>query len=200
VSDTKHTPKYLNGIITPIGRASYPKLVAPDTKGEKPDNKFKVTLLIPKDSKDFEAFKAKITAFAKEVFPNVTKKNYGNPIKDGDKKEGYEGHWYLTAKTKAERKPLCVNVAAEPIDAAAVLGGLNCRLKVSLMSYVGVDKARDSEGNVVTETIYGVTPLLEVVQLTGGGEPFGGGATADGMAMGPSDMPADKKKDDDGDI
>lgn len=205
-----HVPKYLNKIVTPIGRISFPKLAAPDTapmQGKPADNKYKCSLMIPKDAPGFEAFKNQITAFAKQVFPQVTKKNYGNPITDGDVKAAamlaqhpgdpkaeakaatYRGHWIISAKSK--NKPICVGVggASDPIDPATILGGLNCRLKVSFCSYVGVDKMRDAEGNMTTVTTYGVTPLLEAVQLTGGGKPFGGAASADGLdAVAPGDL------------
>jgi hypothetical protein len=205
-----HKPQYLNKIVTPIGRISFPKLAKPDDQpmqGKPPDMKYKCALMIPKDAASFDAFKAQITAFAKQVFPQVTKKNYGNPITDGDvkaaailaqhpgdekakqKAETYRGNWIIMAKSK--NRPICVGVggASDPIDPATILGGLNCRLKVSFCSYVGVDKMRDAEGNMTTVTTYGVTPLLEAVQLTGGGKPFGGGASADGLdAVAPGDL------------
>lgn len=214
MSDTSsapaHKPQYLNKVITPIGRISFPKLAAPDTKpmaGKPADNKYKCTLMIPKDDADFEAFKNQITTLAKQVFPNVTKKNYGNPITDGDvkavsilaqhpgdekakqKAETYKGHWIITAKSKNKPYTVGVDGASDPIDPASILGGLNCRLKVSCCSYVGVDKMRDSEGNMTTVTTYGVTLLLEAVQLMGGGKPFGGGSSADGLdAVAPGDL------------
>jgi len=200
VKQPEHKAQYLNKKITPIGRLSHVHLAKPDTyKGK---TKFKATVLIKKTDPAIEALKKEVVDFAKSVFKDITltKSNFGNPFKDGDKKKDKEGNpdkayvgcWYLPAQSKEDKQPITVGPGGKDdvIAPSKVVSGLNGRMKVSFCSYIGVDKVRNADGDVETQTTYGVTALLEAVQLTGGGTPFGGGgASADGMdAVSPGNM------------
>jgi len=210
IKQPEHKAQYLNKKITPIGRLSHVHLAKPDTyKGK---TKFKATVLIKKDAPGVDALKKEVTDWAKTVFKDVTltKTNYGNPFKDGDKKKDKEGNpdkayagcWYLAAAAKEDKQPVSVGPggSTDIIAPTKVLSGLNGRLKVSFCSYVGIDKVRNNDGDVETQTTYGVTALLDAVQITGGGTPFGGGgSSADGLdAVSPGEM--DGKPAEDGDI
>lgn len=157
---------------TPKGRLSYPHLLAKNTGGTYPSDKYETELLIPK-SADISALQNAVKALAKEAFGDKVKKMTDlvyPPIKDGDADEeengARKGHWYLRAKST--RKPGIVGPGPEcaPFDAPEeeVYGGANARLSLKPCSYKQGGKP-------------GITWLLQNVQIFPGGERFGVGAS-----------------------
>lgn len=178
-------PKYVNGLKTPKGRLIYPHLDKPDTAGQYKTNKYKTTLLIPKDV-DIKYLKEACVACAKETWgDNVNLKAIKWPFRDGDTKtdkesgeiyEGYEDHWFITPKSS--KKPLCVDRSRERIDNDLIKGGDYARCGLSAMSYEGSENVRMPDGSTQNETYQGVTFLLDSLQLLEEGTPLGGGGGA----------------------
>lgn len=160
-----HKSIFINDIVTPKGRFSFPHLEKPDSTGQYADDKYKVSILIPKDA-DLTPLKKAVMQCAKEAWPkrNLKPTDLAHlPLRDGDEKEnldGYPGHIYITAKSKKRRRVVDVN--RNDIDPSEVYGGCYGRLVLTAMSYEQGGKP-------------GVTFLLDIVQKLEEGEPFGGG-------------------------
>lgn len=159
-----HKPVFINDVVTPKGRFSFPHLAKPDTDGQYADDKFKVTILIPKTA-DLSKLKAAIMDCAKQAWPSkqLKPKDLMLPLRDGDEKDnldGYPGNIFITAKSK--RRVLCVDAARDNIDAEEVYGGCYGRLVLTAMSY-------EQKGRP------GVTFLLDTVQKLEDGDKFGKG-------------------------
>ena len=203
MADSKNTrtgpkPIFLNDIVTPIGRVSFPHLVDPDRKApNKPyaDDKFKASLLMPKDSTDFSTLRAKALECAQEAFgPGIkTLNDFAHPFrvgdqrlnKDGEVMPGYAGCLYITCKSKD--RPLIIDRAKKNLDPKEVYGGCFARFIVTAMSYTSTENVRQPDGSTKRETVRGVTFLLDVVQKTGDGESFGGGKSRSVAAL-PDDL------------
>lgn len=96
-------------LVAPAGIASYSYLNEPDTKGKFADDKYKVTVLYPKENAEekhpslnqeaIDAYIEKINALHKAA--GGRKGGDKDPVKDGDKKdnEEYHGYWMLRYKT-----------------------------------------------------------------------------------------------------
>ena len=180
-----HQPVFENGIITPIGRVSYPCLVRPDDKGQYSTKKYKITLVVPKDDAKIAALKAAILKCAKAAFPKKkieSLKDIQHPLKNGDKsdEEMYHGHIYFQAKRNPDKgKASCFDINKQNIDPIEIYGGCFARLKVSAMSYVGTEKIKNPEtGELEVIKVEGVTFLLDGVQKTADGDRIGGGGGA----------------------
>lgn len=104
--------------VTPVGIASFAHLLEPDSKGQYADDKYKITLKLPKQGADnqseIDAFVAKINKAADEAFPKSRKRN-DSPVKDGDAKEHESNHgfWLLTFKTNYQ--PPMVDTKKTPL-------------------------------------------------------------------------------------
>lgn len=169
-----HKSVFINKIKTPLGRFAFPHLAKPDTQGVYPDDKYKVTLLIPKD-RDITGLKKAIMECAREAWPKKKNLKPGDmahlPIRDGDAKvaedlendkaelEGYRGCYFITAKSK--RRIRVLDSDRNDIDPEEAYGGAHGRLVVTAMSYEQGGKP-------------GVTFLLDLVQKTADDTPFGG--------------------------
>lgn len=160
-----HKSVFINNVVTPKGRFSFPHLEKPDVGGQYSDDKYKVTILIDK-AEDLTAIKKAIMQCAKEAWPgkNIKPKDLAHlPLRDGDEKEhldGYPGNYFITAKSKKRRR--CVDARRNDIDPSEVYGGCYGRLVLTAMSYEQGGKP-------------GVTFLLDIVQKLEDGESFGGG-------------------------
>jgi hypothetical protein len=106
-------PIFLNDIVTPTGRVSFPHLAEADKKGPgKPyaDDKFKASLLMPKKGTDFTLLRAKALECAQTAFgPSIkTLNDFAHPFRDGDTRtnkdgevmDGYKDALYITCKSK----------------------------------------------------------------------------------------------------
>jgi hypothetical protein len=186
MAKAKFEPVFINNILTPTGRVSFPHLVEPDSKGQYADNKYKLSLLIlkkPDNAADIAALaacKKAVIDCAVQTWPGrkwkggVDKPSFAelmHPFKNGDDKPDLAGHagcFVFTCKTKnpptiVGRKVTQGGKATFPnIPPAEVYGGCYARLIVTAMSY-------EQKGNP------GVTFLLETVQKRDEGERFGGG-------------------------
>ena len=158
-------PAYINDIVTPVGRVSFPHLVKPDSKGRYADDKYKVTLLIDKGT-SLKRLKAAVQECidATEAWDGLglTIGDVAGPFRDGDEKgiEEYEDTVYITCKSN--RRPLILDEDRGNMDAEEIYAGCRGRLVVTAMSY-------ENKGDP------GVTFLLDTVQFKGDDEAFGGG-------------------------
>lgn len=169
-------------VVTPVGRVSYPKLDKPDTTGKYADNKYKLTLLFPADT-DFTDLKAACLAAAKEMWPKLDPKKVKLPIRNGtafakarqpDDPEShvYYGTFFCTPKTK--NKPGLVDKYKKPlVGEDAVYGGSFARCRVTCVTYKKTENVRQANGEVMPEDVFGVSLLLDSVQLVRDGERFG---------------------------
>jgi hypothetical protein len=163
-------PQYVNNLVTPAGRISFPHLEKPDSKGKYADNKYKVTQLIPKTA-NLGTLKKAVLDCAKESWgADVDMKTLLHPFRNGDVKAEkmpmYADHLYITAKSR--NRPTMLDASRNGIEAAEVYGGCDARLVVTAMSY---EQGRRDGG-----VDRGVTFLLDVVQKIGDNTRFGGHA------------------------
>jgi len=177
--------KELKGVkfTTPLARLSFPKLFKPEQFQGKGDAYYGCALLFPKNS-DLTEMKKSIVKAATEAFGEKANwpKGLSLPWRDGDDQadyEGYEGHYYVNAKSK--RKPVLVGRDKQPIeDEGEIYGGLYGRA-------VLVAKATESGGK------YYVSLYLQGFQKWKDGPQFGGGVNV-------NDDFADDIEDDDADM
>lgn len=192
-------PIFLNDVVTPEGRVSFPHIAEPDKKGPgKPyaDDKFKASLLMPKSGTDFSTLRAKALECARLAFGAEIKKieDFAHPFRDGDTRtnkdgevmDGYAGCIYITCKSKD--RPLVIDRAKKNLDPKEVYGGCRARFVVTAMSYTSTENVRQAGGAIVKETIRGVTFLLDVVQKTGDDASFGGGGKGKAVSALPDDL------------
>jgi len=176
-------PVFINNVVTPGGRLSFPHLAKPDSVGKYPDGKFKGTFLFPMKDGQFPGLKkADMSRLKKAVLDCISESWPGqqlgindlahNPFRKGDDKPelvGYEGTILITAKTK--NRPQCVYRDKATIDvedvSSELYGGVNCRAVLTVMSYEMSNKP-------------GITFLLETVQKLSDSERFG--ASGNGAA------------------
>jgi hypothetical protein len=160
--------KAVKNLVTPKGRVSYPKLVAPDTKGEYADDKYKFVLLMPKQGSDLKTLKEAVLKCAKDNF-GPTHANLAtllHPFRDGDAadvgKKGpeYKGCIFLNLKTT--QRPRYLDSAKQDLDPKEIYGGCWARAVVTAWPYKQAGKC-------------GVTFLLNAVQKLDDGDRFGGG-------------------------
>ena len=164
-------PQFVNNLVTPKGRISFPHLSKPDENGRYSDGKYKATLIIPKDA-NLSALKAGVLKVAQETWgPNIKLKELAHPFRDGDEKadkmDAYAGSLFITCKTKS--RPTVVGPDRKGIDPDEVYGGCDARFVVTAMSYETYDKR-------TKKTVKGVTFLLDIVQKIADNDRFGGGA------------------------
>lgn len=91
--------KKLPTIVSPVGIAAFAWLSKPDTGKKYSDDKYKVTLVLPKGDGAVEEFVAMINDAHDKA---RGKKKTDSPVKDGDDKdkEEFKGKWLLTFKSK----------------------------------------------------------------------------------------------------
>ncbi len=163
-------------------RLSYVHLNEPHVAMEGQEPKFSVTLLIPKTDTETKALLDQaIHAVYEEnkasIFKGVAEQYIESPIRDGDGVtpkgkvpygEEAHGHWVLSVKSKADRKPSVVKVVNGellPIESPTeVYSG--CYASVSVNAY-----AYNKSGKGIT---FGLGNVLKLED----GEPLGGGASA----------------------
>jgi hypothetical protein len=167
-------------ITTPEFRLAFPNLLKPIPAGKMNAGKYDVVMLFPKPKTDNT--NVSINAMMKQVAPELytmvsetipaehkdsktRSKKFELPFKDGDEKKdlmGYEGHIYVHAITQFQ--PPVVNGHILPIiDDTQVYGG--CYGKAQVTAYFYNNK---EFGKI------GIGIGLNMVQITRGGESFGG--------------------------
>ena len=173
-------PVYINRLKTPVGRVGWPKLDKPDSTGQFADNKYKAYLIFDDDA-DLRQLKKACLDCAKETWPGEDMKKLQFPFHKGDPdnpSDVKKGEWFLGRtfiNCKSKNKPLQVGSNSRPLENGIVIrGGYWCRFAVNAMSYMSSERVRQPNGKVVTQTIKGVTFLLEAVQLVREDETFGG--------------------------
>ena len=132
-------------IVTPVGRASFPKLAKVDQYG-----KYGVAILLPKSD-------PKVAEFAKWLKDAVTQEAIAiagqagltqamadfSAFKDGDSvgsfktyRNEYAGHWVLNTSRKADfGKVCCVNRSKQPIDPSEIYAGCNVLAYIDVFGY-----------------------------------------------------------------
>lgn len=158
-------------IVSPEGRLSYPSLVEATAFQDGDDPKFKTSLILMKDAPGVDDFINRVEELREEAITSAfagkkpkTFEEWG--LIDGDETEDpmYEGAWVIRAANKA--KPALVDADRNVvIDKSEVYGGANARVNIVAFAYGTASKG-------------GVTFQLLAVQLTGGGEAFGGAQAA----------------------
>lgn len=121
--------KYTKTVVG-AGTAAYVHLAEPDTEGEYADSKYKITLLIDKDSSEAERFEKLCKQAGDEEFPKA--KSVKLPLRDGDEKEQehFHGKYMLTAKTK--KQPTTVDGKRQKIPADVIKPGDIVKVSVTL--------------------------------------------------------------------
>lgn len=95
-------------IVTPIcGIARFPHIYKPDTEGKYADNKYKLSVMFPKDGPGVVEFVEKMTTLTADSDFDIVKDGdevYKKKLKKDPEKakklEGLQGHFIITAKTK----------------------------------------------------------------------------------------------------
>jgi hypothetical protein len=159
-------------VITGLVRLSYANLFKPASIDGKGEEKYSVSLLIPKS--DTETI-AKIEA-AVEVAKEMGKSKWGGkipaklklPLRDGDEErsddDAYVGHYFINASSKS--KPGVVDRTKQPVlDQEEVYSGCYGRASINFYPF-------DTNGN------RGVAAGLQNVQKLKNGEPLAGKSSA----------------------
>lgn len=167
----------LTSLVTGPVRISYEHLLKPYAQQPGADEKYSVTILLPKSD---VATKQRIdAAIAAAINDGVTNKwkgvrppNIPTPIWDGDgvRQSGdafgpeCKGHWVFTASSK--QRPELVDINIQPIlNATEIYSGMFARISINFFPYDAAGKR-------------GIGCGLGNVQKVGDGEPLGGRTTA----------------------
>jgi len=142
--------------VTPIGRASFPKLASVDQYG-----KYGVAILLPKSDPavvEFakwlkDAVTKEATAVAGAAGLTAAMAEFG-AFKDGDNvaafktyRNEYAGHYILNTSRKADfGKVCCVNRAKQPIDPSEIYAGCNVLAFIDVFGYTFGSKKSVSIG------------------------------------------------------
>jgi len=165
-------------VVTPAGTAAYAWVEKPDSGvNQFSDDKYKVTLLIPKET-DITALQAICDAAGEARFPDVDPADIASPIKDGDEssKEEFNGFWTITMKSKF--KPKCVDAKKKPLpESVKIFSGDLIKVAAAVNPYETTDTIVEVvKGKKVKKTVkaYGVSLALNAIQLlekrNGGGD------------------------------
>lgn len=162
--------------VTHEGRLSFPALSAPKLAPNAKEEKYSARILFPKDT-DFSKPSKGQTISMKQAVYNAIEEKHGPdkskwpkglrmPFRDGDEKpdlEGYPGHMFITAMSKASRRPGVVGPdRAEILNIEEELYA-GCYVKAQLIAFY-----YDTAGNK------GVSFSLQNIQKTREGQPFTG--------------------------
>lgn len=174
-------------VTTGIGRISYPHLFQPEAAPGQTELKYSVTLLIPKtDTATKAALDAAIQAAIREGVKGYTGTiTLSKPVVndgDGPRPNGQpygpecKGMWVVKAKSR--NKPQVVDGQIQPIiDPTQMYAGCYGRVAGYMRAYAMAGTT-------------GVSFILNAVQKTGDGEPFGAPApTAEDMFGAPAAQP-----------
>ncbi len=162
-------------IITPAGRVSFPYVFERNSTGPYADDKYKLTLLIPKDAKGVDELKKAVLAVAKKAFGAKTKlSDIAHPFNDGDAKleetpdeskekyTAYAGCYYLNLKNKYKPKVVDENVQ-EILDESEFYPGCWARCSVVPFSY------RQGKNRGVSLRLLNIQKVKDDERFGGGG-------------------------------
>ncbi len=169
-----------NRDVTAAGRLSYPNLFTPRAANEQAAPKYSATLLIPKtDTATIQRVQAAIDAAVQDgvdrhVFKQPIDPSHSKypPLRDGDlpndsgepRGPEFAGHWFISAKAGAQRKPFIVDQQLQPIiDENDIYAGCYVNMAVQFFAY-------ENSGNK------GISAALVGVQFVKDGERLGGPA------------------------
>lgn len=127
--------------VTPAGVLAYAWIDKPDTGKRYSDDKYKATILLPKDGEgNFAIGKEKFAGTVKEFVQKLVKIGGKKLIKDGDAhaeekdKPEFAGHYMLQAKTK--NKPTLVDAKRKPLPSSVkVMSGDVAKLAITINEY-----------------------------------------------------------------
>lgn len=167
MSDTK--------VVTGKVRFSYANVFEPRAFSQNEDPKYSVVLLIPKkDKKTIKLIEKAIEAATEKgiaYWGGKVPANMWNPLRDGDTDSDapeYEGHYFVTAKTKASRPPSVVDKSLQPIiDIQEFYSGCYGRASINFYPYA------------VPQGGKGVACGLNNIQKLEDGEPLAGGSNVE---------------------
>lgn len=192
----KKTDKEDQRTVTPEFRVSYAHVFKPHQFKPADKPKYSVTMLFPK-STDMSVLKL-IIKHAKIDFFGPNKEDWPDgiisPIQDGDipdkktglVKEGYKGHWAIKATTNEDQPPQVVDAKLQKIiDPRVFYSGCYAFAYVYAYGWEYGDKV-------------GVSLILDGVQKSRDGKPFGGKKAANQM-FNPLKGSVDDDDDDDDD-
>lgn len=156
---------------TPVGRVSYPNVHEADNNSEFADGKYKITLLIPKET-DIKIIKQACHEAATTRWPGVKEGQYNVFFQDGDNlakpKTEAKGCWVV--KFKSKNAPRIVGPDVKPLEAGEMIYG-GCWARVSFRA-----GAYDSPQSPIKKS---VTLYLQNVQKIKDDAPFGGSSPED---------------------
>lgn len=166
---------------------SWPHLAELEARNGKP--KVSTAVLVPKsDTATIEALKSAIREAATEKWGAKVPKSLRTPLKDGDNSDYEEQAGHITFNASSIRRVPIVGTDLLPYSderiAEEVFGGQRARVAVRAFAYE-VDGSK------------GVSFGLQMVQVLGGGERFGGGTASAESLFGPAQPSASQPAADD---
>lgn len=171
---------YRPGVL-PVGTLRYPKISAPDTKGQYADGKYKTEVVL--DDEDLKAIKKILQDAAKELLPDVKAPHL--PIRT-DKKDGTQ-----SIMLKSQKKPLVIDSKKNKLpEGTQIRGGTRARIAYTLTQWekgislwlecvqvvelaegFNIDKMSEIDGGYEAPAC-GDTSPAEGVEPTEGGDKF----------------------------
>jgi len=175
-------------VVTGEVRFSYANVMRPRVNTMNGKEEYSTQVLIPKTDKEtVAAIKAAGKAALQAKWGDKIPAKVRNPLRDGDtetKSDGsslgseYAGHFFMTVKTSADRKPGVVDAKGRDlIDSDAIVSGDYGRVSLNAYAY-------DAAGNK------GVAFGLNHVMLARKGEQLGGGRSSAASDFGLAAAPA----------
>lgn len=111
-------------LTTPFGTLRYPKISAPDTKGEYADGKFKTDIIFSDD--DYKIVEKAVKAAAAELLPDV--KNPKLPLHEWEDGKGL--------RLKSQYKPVVFDAKNGKLpDGVLIGGGTEARIAAAIFAY-----------------------------------------------------------------
>lgn len=152
---------------------SWPHLVKPEVRNGNSGPKVSTAVLVPKsDTATIEALKAAVREAAAEKWGTRVPKSLRTPLRDGDNSDYEEQAGHITFNASSIRRVPIVGADLLPFSdeqiAEEVYGGQKARVAVRAFTYE-VDGSK------------GVSFGLQMVQVLGGGERFGGAPSAESL-------------------
>lgn len=157
---------------------SWPHLAEPEARNGSGKPKVSTAVLVPKSDADtIEALRDAVREAAAEKWGTKIPKSLRTPLKDGDNSDYEEQAGHVTFNCSSIRRVPIVGTDLLPLSderiAEEVYGGQRARVAVRAFAYE-VDGSK------------GVSFGLQMVQILGGGECFGGGADSAESLFGPA--------------
>lgn len=157
---------------------SWPRMAELEARNGNSKPKVSTAILVPKsDTATIEALKTAVREAATEKWGSKAPKNLRVPLKDGDNSDYEEQAGHVVFNASSTRRVPIVGADLLPYSDEQILeevyGGQKARVAVRAFAYE-VDGTR------------GVSFGLQMVQILGGGERFGGGTASAESLFGPA--------------